>query len=208
MYTLSGFDLWGTDDPVDFSAAYNAGERFAIRKTTEGMGLIEDGYAADIRAIREAGLYAGSYHVFTQTYDAANQAKKFLGTMVEPNGQLPPVLDLEVRGSMDRDQYTKSVQAWLEVVEYKLQVRPILYMNLDFAQHALHPMFGDYPFWFALPGVDITAGWPTVDEWPEPLLLQHDWFATIPGCSNVAGMDHNLYRGTVADVEKSLIRGV
>lgn len=217
---MKGVDVYRGDGTIDWPLAYRQGKcRFAIIKASEG-DFSDSAYQRNTRAARKAGLYVGAYHFFRPTGDAVRQAKRFLATLENPHNQLPPTLDVEDIGNMSRAAYTQSVVAWLRFVEAALGVRPMIYLNRDYAGSKLlstvamqrkHRVrqevdFSRYPLWLA----EWRSGskWPgAVPGWPQgPTIWQNSAYATVPGLPNIGGVDTDLFRGGVPEMEALLMR--
>ena len=146
--SLSKKNISGT---VDFKVS------FIFIKSTEGASMTNPYYSSDYAAARSHGYPVGSYHFFSHRTSGTQQAWFFLSHSHFKKGDLPPVLDLEPLPSQVQKMggvhnMWSRVRAWLEIVEKKTGMRPILYISqtfvnrwLDYAPDVKH----SYPIWIA-----------------------------------------------------------
>lgn len=124
--------------------------RFVIAKSTEGTDRRDSRFPEYFAAARRAGFVAGAYHFFRPEQDAGQQARFFLGNTRLRSGDLPAILDVEVRGTKPLPQFRNDVLTWLREVEKATGRPPILYTGVAFKQQYLHgELFDVYPFWAA-----------------------------------------------------------
>ena len=130
---------------------------FIFIKSTEGASLMNPYYNADYAAARKRGYPVGTYHYFTHRTSGARQAWYFLSHSHFKKGDLPPVLDLEPLPSQVKKMggavnMWKRVRNWLQIVEKKTGMRPILYVSQTFVNRwldAAPDIKRDYPVWIA-----------------------------------------------------------
>lgn len=130
---------------------------FVFIKSTEGASMLNPYYHSDYAAARRNGYAVGTYHYFSHRSSGTQQAWYFLSHSHFRKGDLPPVLDLEPLPSQVQKMggvgtMWKRVRAWLDIVERKTGMRPILYISqtfvnrwLDYAPDVKH----NYPIWIA-----------------------------------------------------------
>lgn len=130
---------------------------FIFIKSTEGTSIINPYYKADYAAARAHGFPVGAYHFFSHHTTGAQQAAYFLRNTKFTKGDLPPVLDLEPLPSQVKKMggavaMWRRVRNWLQIVENRTGMRPILYISqmfvnkyLDAAPDIKH----NYPVWIA-----------------------------------------------------------
>ncbi len=130
---------------------------FCYIKSTEGKSLRNAYYRSDYAAARRQGIVCGSYHFFSTITPAAQQAANFLAHSVFSKGDFPPVLDVEpsdaqIRKMGGAEALFKAVRIWLQTVERRVGVRPILYVGQSFVNRYL-PLAPDikrgYNVWIA-----------------------------------------------------------
>lgn len=130
---------------------------FIYIKATEGITVANRYYADDYRQARRRGFPVGTYHFFSTTSPAKQQAEWFLKRSKVQKGDLPPVLDVEPTAAQihrmggDRALWA-AVRTWLKVVEEATGRKPVLYISQTFVnKHLPHApdLKRDYPVWIA-----------------------------------------------------------
>ena len=146
--SLSQKRISGTVDyPVDF----------CFIKSTEGVSVRNAYYAKDYLAARKAGISVGAYHFFSTKRTGTAQARYFISNTLFRSGDLPPVLDLEpstgqIQQMGGPEVLFRQVRAWLQAVERRTGVKPILYVNQTFVNKYLSEapdLKHDYQVWIA-----------------------------------------------------------
>jgi lysozyme len=183
---VQGIDVSHYQGTVDWRQVKAVGIQFAFAKATEGVTLLDPEFATNWAGMKAAGILRGAYHFFEPNDDAGQQAAFFLSTVQLESGDLPPVLDVETAAA-NSAQLWQGVQAWLDQVEAATGVRPILYLNKNFAnENAAPASLAAYPLWLAQYEVEI----PTVpDGWTTWLLWQYSQSGTLDGVSGSVDLD-------------------
>jgi lysozyme len=131
---------------------------FAYTKATQGNNYVDVKFHQNWSQMESAGLAKGAYHFYTSESDGKTQAQHFINTIKEVKvGDMPPVLDLEhggISGTVEIAQFQQEVIYWLNAVEAKFGVKPIIYTNNPFANEYLNnKYFSKYTLWIAEYGV-------------------------------------------------------
>src|SRR5574344_140672 len=120
------------DDPISF----------IYIKSTQGISLRNKYYVRDYVQARRHGFRCGSYHFFSTYSNPVRQAHFFLRHSVLRSGDFPPVLDVEPT----HEQIVKMggtsvllnhILIWMNIVERRVGVRPILYVSQLFVNRYL-----------------------------------------------------------------------
>lgn len=130
---------------------------FVFIKSTEGTTVLNPYYKADYAAARAHGYPVGSYHFFSHRSTGGAQAEAFLRNSHFRKGDLPPVLDLEPFPSQIKQMggvhaMWSRVRNWLQIVEKRTGMRPILYISQTFVNRYLDAapdIKHSYPVWIA-----------------------------------------------------------
>ena len=168
--------------------------RFVIIKATEGQDLFDDDFNDNFYQAKENDFIRGAYHFFVPGVDATKQANFYLHQVHLVPGDLPPVLDIEKDGKLPKKQLQRDVKKWLDIVEAKYGVKPILYTSYKFKKDYLDdPVFNEYPYWIA-------------HYYINKLVYKGDWIIwQHTDCGKVDGIkgfvDCNIFNGTVKDLE-------
>jgi lysozyme len=168
---LRGIDVSHYQGAVDWFAVEQGGLAFAFAKATEGTTGVDDEFARNWGAIREAGLFRGAYHFGRPGSDPDAQAVHF-ASVVGALGfrDMPPVLDLEEADGHDADHVIDWAHAFADRAEALFQRRLLLYTG-GFWRSQLgnrtDPFFAARPLWLAAYGKNpvIPAPWKAWTFW-------------------------------------------
>lgn len=126
---------------------------FIIAKSTQGTTIRNEYFTRQFRGAKEHGIIRGAYHFLSQSGTGEAQARYFIRNTPLVAGDLPPVLDLEVKQEVMRRDHRRVLQIardWLRVVEQHYGVKPIIYTYDNYYRNYLHGHgFDGYDFWIA-----------------------------------------------------------
>lgn len=172
---------------------------FIFLKATEGGDHGDDTFAENFRKAREHGFVRGAYHFFIPQTDPIKQADFFIRTVKLKEGDLPPVLDVEMRGKKSPEELQAAVKVWLRRIESHYGVKPILYTSYKFKKRYLNDSaFNSYPYWIAHYYVDSVRYQGSWHFW------QHTDVGTVPGIEKE--VDLNVFNGTLEDLRSLTIQ--
>lgn len=126
---------------------------FAYMKATEGATIKDDMFSVRMAEAERHGIIKGAYHFLHLGSTVDAQLKNFLETATWTRGDLPPALDVEVEKEI-ANYGVNTLQAmaleWLEKVEKKMGVRPVIYTRESIRNKYLNDSrFKKYQFWIA-----------------------------------------------------------
>ncbi len=172
---------------------------FAFMKATEGLGRVDEQFKRNWFHAQETGMPRGAYHFFIASKSGKAQAVNFIETVKLSKGDLPPVLDVEQTNGASVADLQQRVADWLQMVEKKYGVKPIIYTNADFYTHFLAGRFDDYPLWVAH---------YLVKDKPRIQRKWHFWQHSETGRVNGIEpyVDFNVFNGDSTAFRKLLIR--
>ena len=154
-YEVHGIDISHYQERIDWEKLRNASignapVSFVFIKATEGEELFDDNFNRNFANAKRNDLIRGAYHFFVPGVNPRRQAEFFLKRALLEPGDLPPVLDIEMKGDLSPEKLRRDVKTWLDVVEKEYGVKPILYTNHDFKLKYLNTSeFDAYPYWIA-----------------------------------------------------------
>lgn len=196
-----GIDVSHWQGDVDWAKVHAAGYSFAIMKSTEGTGMIDDTLTVNVVGAREAGMAVGVYHFCraSNVSEAIAEAMVF-GNVLDSLGgiaaiDIPPILDIETVHAKTRQEIVAIAHAWLEAIENRFNVRPMIYSFPFFMDQYLDASLSKYPLWYANYGNTLDqdrAGW---SEWT---FQQYSDKGVVPGISGYC--DLNEYKGSVEEL--------
>jgi lysozyme len=122
--------------------------QFVYCKATEGMDHIDTQWEYNRQELIKLNIAHGAYHFLALSSDPKEQAKHFLSQWNKSEFDLPPVLDVETEGLTDKELIA-AMKIWLQEVEQKTGMRPIIYTSLHFYETKFAKDFSEYKFWIA-----------------------------------------------------------
>ena len=203
-YNVRGIDISHYQTNIKWEKLRNASinndpVRFVIIKATEGQDLYDDDFNDNFFQAKENDFIRGAYHFFVPGVDPVKQANFYLHQVHLVPGDLPPVLDIEKDGKLPKKMLQKDVKKWLDIVEEKYGVKPILYTSYKFKKDFLDdPVFNEYPYWIAHYYINKLA---YKGDW---VMWQHTDCGKVEGIKGF--VDCNIFNGTVQDLEAFTIQ--
>lgn len=148
-----GLDVSHWQSDINWPKVVDAGYVFTFVKATEGVGWLDVKFIENITEGTEAGELMGAYHFARPDRNTSGkeEAEYFLseaGDYLE-SGYIRPVLDLEVGKELTRSEMTTWVMDWMETVETRSGVQPLLYTNMYYINHYLTDEVTKYDLWIA-----------------------------------------------------------
>ncbi|MEZ5056800.1 MAG: GH25 family lysozyme [Saprospiraceae bacterium] len=194
-YLIHGIDVSHHQSYINWEEVSKNDIHFAFLKATEGVSLVDSLYCENWEELSNTILKKGAYHFFRPTVPAQQQFENFSMMVHLDFGDLPPVLDIEVSDGVKKEELVNNCKKWLQLVENKYQVRPIIYTNLKFYHKYLAGHFAQYPIWIAryndkLPELDKGKNW---DFW------QYGNRGKMKGIEGY--VDFNVFNGTYENLE-------
>ena len=170
---------------------------FIFMKATEGGDFSDDRFVANFDSAKVHGFIRGAYHFYNPKTDANKQADFFIRSVKLEPGDLPPVLDIEMK-SKDVKKLQQDLKIWLRKVENHYGVKPIIYASYKFKTKYLNDsIFNTYPYWIAHYYVDSVR---YQGEWK---FWQHTDVGTLPGIDEK--VDLNVFNGSFSELKNILI---
>ena len=199
-YSIRGIDISHHQGEINWEKLSKAtigseGVCFVFIKATEGENFMDENFNENFYEAREYGMIRGAYHYFNPSVPAKIQAEYYLKQVHLEAGDLPPVLDIEERGTLSVEKLQKAAREWLDIVEHKYNVPPILYTNYKFKEAYLSSKeFERYPYWIA-------------HYYVRNLTYKGQWkFWQHTDCGRLQGInekvDLNIYNGSMYDLKR------
>lgn len=203
-YEIHGIDISRYQSIVNWKEVKNMEVKgikigFVFMKATEGVGNVDEQFRRNWLKAQEQNIPKGAYHFFIPGKDAKRQAANFIEIVNLQKGDLPPVLDIEIGRRLSVPEMQKEVKIWLNAVEKKYGIKPIIYTNIDFYQKYFQQGFEDYPLWIAH---YLQPDKPRIEnKW---IFWQHSEVGRVNGIK--APVDFNVFYGDSTDFNAFLIR--
>lgn len=140
-----GIDVSNYQKSINWNKVSAAGYQFAIAKATEGTTYNDAFYAANREGTEGLGMRFGAYHFAqpagtsagTLISSAIAQADHLVDVAQPQPGELPPVLDLEVKNGLSVASLQQWARAWLDEVYARTGVLGLIYASPAFWKTAL-----------------------------------------------------------------------
>ena len=183
----SGIDVSYYQGNIDWQSVKNAGTAFAFARATYGTTKVDPKFSANWQAIKNAGMMRGAYHFFIASEDPVEQASLFINTVGSlSSGDLPPVLDVE-SDSGTSSSLVNDIQTWLNTVEQKLGLTPMIYTAPSYWNEYMTDGFGRYPLWVAEYGVTTPK---SVKGWTGWTFWQYSESGGVAGIESTVDLDY------------------
>ncbi len=147
MTYIPGIDVSHWQGTINWEAVKAAGKEFSYIKATDGNSFVDRQFTANWQGAKEAGLLRGAYHFFRPLQDVMSQVDIFTKTVTLEEGDLPPVLDMEVSNNLKNTTIIPRVEAWLEAIEKRTGIKPIIYSGVSFMNYSFTTSPGKPPDW-------------------------------------------------------------
>lgn len=191
-----GIDISHWQGVVNWEKVKAAGISFAIMKSTEGWTMIDDTLQANVEGARAFGIAVGVYHFCraSNVTEAIQEAQFFASVLDSVGGvealDIPPALDIETVHAATKEEITAICHAWLEYIEARYKVTPMIYSYPWFTSKYLDTSLSEYPLWMA-----DYDGNPPLDRsgWTEWTFLQYTDKGNVPGI--YGNVDMNEFNG-------------
>jgi lysozyme len=194
-YEIKGLDVSHHQKEIDWPtvAAQNK-YSFVFIKATEGHDFTDDDFLRNWKDAKENGITVGAYHFFSARSSGTEQAEFFIATVPKEDGTLPPVIDIEISLSRDKETIRKEIKDMSMHLENYYHKKPILYITYDiYNAYIKEGDFSENKIWIR----DIVK---------PPTLQGRDWtFWQYSNRGRIDGIteytDLNVFKGTREELE-------
>jgi lysozyme len=208
--TILGIDISKWDGNWDADKAKQAGATFAFIKASEAT-FTDPQFLVNWQKAKDAGLLRGAFHYLDYTKSGIEQANYFADLLKDDPGELPPVIDYELRRT---DNDPSAAIGFLRDCLDQLITRTELFENasIKFPMIYTGPGFwmeyGDQTkrdYWIQFPLWNAHWTTSTTPKIPPPWTMWHFWQFTSKGPGEAFGseclsMDMNRYNGTLSEL--------
>jgi lysozyme len=203
-YTVHGIDVSSYQGKINWQKVKAMDDdgvhiTFAFIKATEGVLSMDPYFQRNWREAPKAGIVCGAYHYFLPQKSGVWQARFFLQTVKVEKGDLPMVVDVEQLYKTTPEKMREQLMLFVNHIENKTGVKPIIYTNISFYHDYLQGYFDDYMLWIAhyyQPVLNVSNN----TNWQ---FWQHSDKARINGISQK--VDFNIFKGDSTAFQKLLI---
>jgi lysozyme len=204
QYKIHGIDVSYAQGKIDWPKVAAMQEdsvkiSFAFIKATEGLLTVDPYFKRNWREAPKAGIRCGAYHFFRPYKSGLWQARFFLQNVNMETGDLPAVADVERLDGVSPAKMREQLQSFLNHVEAKTHVKPIIYTGLNFYQDYLAGYFNNYPLWIAHYNRERLSINSKTNWW----FWQHSESAKVNGINHT--VDFNAFKGDSLKFDSFLI---
>ena len=204
---VDGIDVSHWQGDIKWAKVGDAGIEFAFVKGTEGVGWTDVKFFENMDSGPYSGVVRGVYHFARPNLGntGAEEANYFLSVVGDylNSGHLRPVLDLEVGSSLGATYLSNWVLEWMQTVENRTGISPLLYTNLNYINNYLNYSVTEYDLWIAYWSCYPA---PTYDR--PPTGKWRDWafwqYYGPGGCGSNSG----FIPGIQTDIDLNIFNGV
>lgn len=201
-FEVHGIDVSHFQGEIDWALVRDQGVSFAFIKATEGLSHCDTMFYKNWKGIKQANLKRGAYHFFTPEIDGSQQAQNFLMNVNLQNGDLPPVLDMEITDHANPEVLVQNIQDWIKVVSTAFEAKPIIYTNLKSYFRFIAGRFDEYPVWIAryndkVPDLGNNKKWS---------FWQYNNNGTLKGIGQ--DVDLNAFYGSYAELDSLCLKNI
>ena len=210
---VDGLDVSHWQGDIGWNKVANAGYVFTFAKGTEGVGWTDSEFHVNMNGGNNAGVYMGVYHFARPDLgnSGAEEANYFLSVVGDylNSGYLRPVLDLEVGYSLGKTALSNWVVEWMETVENRTGISPLIYTNPNFINYYLNESVTEYDLWVAHWTCEPEPSYnvPNTGTWRDWAFWQ---YYGPGGCGGNAGyvpgistnIDLNIFNGVEAGLQE------
>lgn len=150
QYEVQGVDVSRYQGIINWQQVASDNIQFAYIKATEGEIMQDSNFCINWEGVSKTNIARGAYHFFHPKLSALLQAQNFLFAIEKlENGDLPPVLDVEVTDGASKEIILNRMKSWLEIIELRLHQKPIIYTNMKFYYQYILGNFDNYNIWIS-----------------------------------------------------------
>lgn len=170
---------------------------FCFMKATQGSSFKDPRFNQNWTNAKNHGLVRGAYCFFQPGVSAEKQFNNFKNTVKLSKGDLPPVLDVELK-----ECNMKEVNKWLKLAEKHYGVKPIIYSTYLFFKVFMDGRIDSgYPLWLHMSPKYKTL--PSFDDY-DCVFWQYDQKGKMGGINGE--VDLNYYLGDRESFDDLLIK--
>jgi len=145
-FKINGIDISHYNKVYDWNKVKNH-SKFCIIKASEGGSRKDPMFNHYWVESKNHKIVRGAYHFFTPGVPAIKQFLNFKNQVKLYSGDLPPILDVELK-ECDMNEVNK----WLELAEQYYQVKPIIYSDYLFFKVFMERKVNKCPLWLYFNG--------------------------------------------------------
>ena len=166
---IHGIDLSHYQGTVFWETVGKTKMAYVYLKATEGGTRIDSKYKQNIDLAHSYGLKVGSYHFYRPKIDQEEQLRNFMAQCRPGDQDLLPMIDVETRGGLTKEEFRDSLSKFLVLVEKAYRQRPLVYTGTNFYNANLQGLLDDYKLMIA----QYSSRQPVLTDGKEYILWQY-----------------------------------
>lgn len=205
-FEIYGIDISKYNGTINWDKLASEGQinkkpiSFVYIKATEGKNLRDRKYKSNWLNAKKKGMLRGAYHFYRPEINSEQQFKNFKETVKLELGDLPPVLDIEVRGKLSFKRYTQGILNLLKLMENQYGIKPIIYAPVSlYGSLVQNAELKKYPLWLATYSMNI----PKKHE-KSIIFVQYSQEGRVAGISHP--VDLNGLKGDKLKLQQHIIK--
>lgn len=195
-FAVHGIDVSHYQNQINWDTVAEQNINFVFIKASEGESIQDSLFQKNWNSLKKFDIKKGAYHFFRPGTDVKNQFANFKQIVKLEQGDLPPVLDIEVNDGVSKLDLVQNAKSWLSLCEEEYKIKPIIYTNLNFYKSTLAGYFDDYPLWIAR----YSNEKPILNYGNSWTFWQYGNRGQIRGIDG--DVDFNVFNGSLEDLEK------
>lgn len=155
-FEIYGIDISHHNDRIDWALVRDKGRingkpiSFVFIKATEGKNFVDDRFLDNFKAAKKEDFLCGAYHFYQPEINSLEQFENFKRNVKLEKGDLPPVLDVEIRGNLSFSRYAEGILNLLQLMENHYGIKPLLYTSPSlYAPLMKYEKIKSYPLWLS-----------------------------------------------------------
>jgi len=180
---------------------------FAYIRITMGKDGRDEAFEYNFQEAKKYGIKVGVYHYYRPNENSTEQVENFF-KYTHSIGDLPPVLDIEEKSRFGSKNLRNGLLNFLQLVENKYQVKPIIYAHQRFYNTYLRNKFPEYEIWIArqnghksFPDNNTMKKEPILLDNKCPKIWQYSGTGTVNGING--NVDLNVMNDSIWSSEQS-----
>lgn len=202
-YPVKGIDVSSYQGDIEWGEIEEQDMKFAFIKATEGSSFVDEYFQTNWDRAEETDIRIGAYHFFSYDSKGVTQAQNFIETVPVNDEALPPVIDVEFYGDVeknlpDREQVEKELQSMVTMLEEYYGKRVILYTTQKAYDLYIKNSFEECDIWIR--DVFFEPALPDERAWTFWQYTDRERLAGYSGEEKF--IDVNVFNGTEQEFEE------
>ncbi len=193
---IHGIDLSHYQGNVFWEVVGKTKMAYVYLKATEGGTRIDDKYKQNIDLAHSYGLKVGSYHFYRPRISQVDQLHNFMAQCRPGDQDLLPMIDVETRSGLPREEFRDSLAKFLVLVEKAYRQRPLVYTGTSFYNSNLQGLLDDYKLMIA----QYSSRQPVLADGKEYILWQYTGKGHLDGINGYVDKSRFMGRHKLREI--------